>query len=124
MTLILAAWVAFAAAAPITGTWNMGVQAGHVVPLPLVLAQDGTSLKGTITLPTGQDFNKRVEVQLAGDIVDGELHLSGTFDNGKETETLEIDGKMLEDGTLEGHFDMPGHPHLPWTAERLKERKR
>jgi hypothetical protein len=122
MTFIVAAWLAIAAAPNITGTWNMALQGGHVIPTPLVLKQDGKSLTGTIALPT-QDVTKRLDVQLTGELVDDAFTLSGTVENGKEAAPLTIDGKILEDGTLEGHLDFQGHAHLPWAAERLKERK-
>jgi hypothetical protein len=128
MTFIVAALVAIAAAPSLTGTWNMGLQGGHVVPTALVLTQDGTSLTGTIVLPT-QDPNKQIEVPLSGDIADGVFKLTGPIEtaesaeNGKAPTTLTIDGKVLEDGTLEGQLDLPGHAHLRWTAERLKNRK-
>ncbi len=122
MRFIVAALLAIAAPSNVTGTWNMALDAGHVIPTPLVLKQDGQSLTGTIALPT-QDVTKRVEVRLTGELVDDAFTLSGTVDHAKEPTTLTIDGKVLEDGTLEGHLDLPGHAHLPWTAERLKERK-
>jgi hypothetical protein len=123
MKFIVTALLAIAAAPNITGTWNMALQGGHVVPTPLVLKQDGKTLTGTIAVPT-QDVTKRLEVQLTGELVDEAFTLSGTVENAKEpAATLTIDGKILEDGTLEGHLDLQGHAHLPWTAERLKERK-
>jgi hypothetical protein len=122
MKFILAALLAIAAPSNITGTWNMALQGGHVIPTPLVLKQDGKSLTGTIAIPT-EDIGKRVEVQLVGELVDDAFTLSGTVDHAKEPTTLTIDGKVLDDGTLEGHLDLQGHAHLPWTAERLKERK-
>ena len=122
MNFIVAAWLAIAAAANIAGTWNMALQGGHVIPTPLVLKQDGRVLTGTIAVPTA-DVTKRVEVQLTGELVDDAFTLSGTVESGKEPAKLTIDGRVLEDGTLEGHLDFAGHAHLPWTAERLKERK-
>lgn len=122
MRFIVAALLAITAAPNMTGTWIMALQGGHVVPTPLVLKQDGKSLTGTIAVPT-QDVNKRLEVQLTGELVDDAFTLTGMVENAKEPATLTIDGKILEDGTLEGHLDLQGHAHLPWTAERLKERK-
>ncbi|HEY2906586.1 MAG TPA: hypothetical protein VGJ29_11855 [Vicinamibacterales bacterium] len=121
MRFIVAALLAIVAPSNVTGTWNMALDAGHVIPTPLVLKQDGKTLTGTIALPT-QDITKRVEVRLTGELVDDAFTLSGTVDHAKEPTTLTIDGKVLADGTLEGHLDLPGHAHLPWTAERLKER--
>jgi hypothetical protein len=106
----------------LTGTWNMGLQGPHVIPTPLVLAQDGKSLTGTIGLPT-QNFGDRVEVKLTGEVGDRAFNLSGTVENSKDYTKVAIDGTILEDGTLEGHIEVPPHGKLAWTAERLKERK-
>jgi hypothetical protein len=121
----LAANVVVAAELPsITGTWNMGLEGDHVIPVALVLKQDGHTLTGTIALPT-QNAGSRVEVKLSGEIADGAFKLSGTVEGAKEPNTLAISGKLLDDGSMEGTFEMPGHGHgsMPWTAERLKERK-
>jgi hypothetical protein len=66
-----------------------------------------------------------VEVKLSGEIADSAFKLSGTVEGAKEPNTLAISGKLLDDGSMEGTFEMPGHGHgsMPWTAERLKERK-
>jgi hypothetical protein len=66
-----------------------------------------------------------VAVKLSGDIADGAFKLSGTVEGAKEPTTLAISGKLLDDGSMEGTFEMPGHGHgsMSWTAERLKERK-
>ena len=121
----LAANLAVAAESPnITGTWNMGVEGDHVIPVALVLKQDGHKLTGTIALPT-QNAGDRVEVRLSGEFADGAFKLSGTVEGAKEPTTLAISGKLLDDGSMEGKFEMPGHGHgsMSWTAERLKERK-
>jgi hypothetical protein len=121
----LAANLAVAAESPnITGTWNMGLEGDHVIPVALVLKQDGQKLTGTIALPT-QNAGDRVEVRLSGEFADGAFKLSGTVEGAKELTTLAISGKLLDDGSMEGKFEMPGHGHgsMSWTAERLKERK-
>ena len=41
-----------AESAGLTGTWNMGLQGGHVIPVALVLKQDGDSLTGVVSMPT------------------------------------------------------------------------
>ena len=108
----------------LTGTWNMGVEGDHVIPVALVLKQDGKKLTGTIALPT-QNAGQRVEVALAGELADRSFTLSGTVEGAKEPTKLDISGKLLDDGSMEGTFVMPGHGHgsMSWTAERLKERK-
>jgi hypothetical protein len=110
---------AFAEAANITGTWNMGLQGDHVIPTAFVLKQDGKALTGTIAMPT-QRNGQRVEIQLSGSIADGAFSLSGTVD-GADT-TIEVAGKLNDDGSLEGTVKSR-HGTMPWTAERLKERK-
>jgi hypothetical protein len=64
-------------------------------------------------------------VKLSGEFADGAFKLSGTVEGAKEPTTLAISGKLLDDGSMEGKFEMPGHGHgaMSWTAERLKERK-
>ena len=108
----------------ITGTWNMGVEGDHVIPVALVLKQDGKKLTGTIALPT-QNAGQRVDVALSGELADRSFTLSGTVEGAKEPTKLDISGKLLDDGSMEGTFVMPGHGHgsMSWTAERLKERK-
>jgi hypothetical protein len=120
----LATNLALAESPNITGTWNMGLEGDHVIPVALVLKHEGHTLTGTIALPT-QNAGSRVEVKLSGEIADGAFKLSGTVEGAKEPTTLAISGKLLDDGSMEGTFEMPGHGHgsMPWTAERLKERK-
>ena len=115
---------AFAESPNISGTWNMGVEGDHVIPVALVLKQDGKELTGTIALPT-QNAGQRVDVALSGELADRSFTLSGTVEGAKEPTKLDISGKLLDDGSMEGTFVMPGHGHgsMSWTAERLKERK-
>ncbi len=118
---------AFAAADPptVTGTWNMGLQGDHVIPTALVLKQDQTKLTGTIALPT-QNAGQRVEVELSGEITNGVFKISGSVEHASEPTTIAISGSLKDDGSLEGTLAMTskGRDHnLPWTAERLKERK-
>jgi hypothetical protein len=120
MMLALLAAVLFSDAS-VTGTWNMGLQGDHVIPTALVLKQDGHDVTGTIALPT-QNVGQRVEVQLTGTFIDNELRLSGQVEHAKEPTTIAIQGKFGEDGMLEGTINVHER-QLPWTAERLKERK-
>jgi len=107
----------------IIGTWKMGLEAGHVVPVALVLKQDGQKLTGMIALPSRSSAEERVEVKLAGTLADRAFTLTGTYDHDNDPKTLDISGKLLDDGTMEGTFTMADHGKMPWTAERLKERK-
>ena len=127
MKIVTAALLLIAAADPktVTGTWNMGIQGDHVIPTALVLKQDDKKLTGTIALPT-QNVGQRVEVELSGEIADGAFTLAGTVDHATEPTSLTITGSLKDDGSLEGTLAMRNHGrdhNLPWTAERLKERK-
>jgi hypothetical protein len=118
----MAAALAAAESPNITGTWNMGLEGDHVIPVALVLKQEGQTLTGTIALPS-RNSSQRVEVKLAGALSDRTFTLTGTYDHDKDPKTLNISGKLLDDGTMEGTFSMADHGKMPWTAERLKERK-
>jgi hypothetical protein len=110
----------------LTGTWNMGLEGGHVIPVALVLTQDGDVLSGTIAMPT-QNFGQTVEILLKGELSSGAFALSGTVEGAKDPTTIEIKGKLNDAGMLEGTVTMSGrgdgHHDMPYTAERLKERK-
>ena len=110
----------------LTGTWNMGLEGGHVIPVALVLKQDGDVLSGTISMPT-QKIGQTVDVALKGGLANGAFALSGTVEGAKDPTTIEIKGKLNDEGMLEGTVTMSGrgdgHHDMPYTAERLKERK-
>lgn len=117
----LASTILLLADASVTGTWNMGLQGDHVIPTALVLKQDGHDVTGTIALPT-QNIGQRVEVKLTGTFADNVLRLSGDVEHAKEPTTIEIQGHFADEGDLEGTIAVHGRS-IPWTAERLKERK-
>jgi hypothetical protein len=110
----------------LTGTWNMGLQGGHVIPVALVLTQEGEALTGVISMPT-QKIGQTVDVALKGTLASGAFTVSGTVDGAKEPTTIEITGKLNDEGMLEGRVVMGGstgpHGDMAYTAERLKERK-
>ena len=114
------------AAASLAGTWNMGLQGGHVIPVALVLKQDGDALTGTVSMPT-QKIGQTVDVALTGTIADGAFTIAGSVEGAKDPTNIEIKGKLNDDGMLEGRVVMSGaqgpHGDMPYTAERLKERK-
>jgi hypothetical protein len=110
---------AFAESPNVTGTWNMGLEADHVIPTAFVLKQDGKQLTGTIALPTRDGH--RMEVQLSGSIADGAFSLTGTVE-GTEPSTIDLAGKLTDEGSLEGTMKSR-HGTWKWTAERFKERK-
>src|SRR5215467_10986398 len=97
----LALMLAADGAPNLTGTWNMGIQGGHVVPVALVLKQDGKVVTGTITLPT-QHVGERKDVELKGEFDDGTLKLSGSVDGAADPTTIEIEGRLQDDGSMEG----------------------
>jgi hypothetical protein len=110
----------------LTGTWNMGLEGGHVIPVALVLKQDGATLTGTISMPT-QRIGTTVDVTLKGEIADAAFTLLGSVESAKDPTTIEIKGKLNDEGMLEGRVVMSGaqgpHGDMPYTAERLKARK-
>ena len=110
----------------LTGTWNMGLQGGHVIPVALVLTQEGETLTGVVSMPT-QKIGQTVDVPLKGTLANGAFSLSGTVEGAKDPTTIEITGKLNDEGMLEGRVVMSGtsgpHGDMPYTAERLKERK-
>jgi hypothetical protein len=116
--IALAATLSAAETPSVTGTWNMGLEADHVIPTAFVLKQDGKQLTGTIALPTRDGH--RMEIQLSGTIADGAFSLTGTVETA-EPSTLDIAGKLV-DGSLEGTMKSR-HGTWHWTAERFKERK-
>jgi len=128
MRTILAASIALLLAADtaptVTGTWNMGLQGGHVVPVALVLKQDGNTVSGTVAMPT-QHVGERKEIELKGEFAAGVLKISGVVEGAADPTTIEIEGTLQEDGSMEGTLAMIGKEtrRVPWTAERLKERK-
>jgi hypothetical protein len=111
-----------AAVPDLTGTWNMGLQGQHVIPVALTLDQKGRKLTGVILMPT-QRAGETKDVSLAGEIVEAALTLSGTVEGAAEPTTIEIAGTLNDDGSMEGTLNGP-HGKMPWTAERLKERKK
>ena len=118
--LALAATLSAAETPSITGTWNMGLEADHVIPTAFVLKQDGKTLTGTIALPSRDGH--RMEIQLSGSIADGAFSLTGTIE-GTEPSTIDLSGKLVDDGSLEGTMKSR-HGTWRWTAERFKERKK
>ena len=125
MTKLIAAMAIVAAlAAPkdVTGTWNLGVQGDHVIPVGMELKQDGTKVTGLILLPTQK--GDRREISLAGEFVDGALKLTGVAEKDSNAGDLRLEATMDEDGVLSGTISMSDHARgMKWTAERLKAKK-
>jgi hypothetical protein len=114
-------------ASSLTGTWNMGLQGGHVIPVALVLKQDGEAVTGTVSMPT-QRIGQTVDVALKGDLAHGTFTLAGSVEGTKDPTSIEIKGRLNDEGMLEGTVTMggrgDGHREMPYTAERLKERSK
>ena len=116
--------------APLSGTWTMGLIGDHVIPVALVLDQNGTALTGTFIF-MGKDF------PVAGDVTDGKVTLKGkgpafgvrnAHDAGTAPQLADmvITGTVDADGALAGTLATKmgeGTGTIKWTAERLKERK-
>src|SRR5262249_11118916 len=97
----------------LTGTWQMLVQHHHGVPVALVLTQDGEKVKGTLTLPHGGD------VKLEGAFADGKLTLSTAADAAPGSMKIDLDAKILDDGSLAGNLSSDSMGKMDVTAERL-----
>jgi hypothetical protein len=122
LAAVLVAAAGISAESPtVTGTWNMGLQGDHVIPVALVLKQDGTKVTGTLAMPT-QRHGERVDVEMAGEIAGGAFTISGSVPGAAEPTTIALAAALKDDGSLEGTLTMRDHK-LPFTAERLKERK-
>jgi len=137
-----------AALASLAGTWNMSLIGDHVIPVALVLEQNGTALKGTFIM-MGKDF------PVTGELTGGKFTLKGkgpafgrpagdhaagaaaagapTPANGPQRATptagladMTINGTVNADGDLAGEMLTKMEERtgtIKWTAERLKERK-
>jgi hypothetical protein len=74
-----------------------------------------------------QKIGQTVDVALNGTIADGAFTIAGSVAGAKDPTSIEIKGKLNDEGMLEGRVVMTGaqgpHGDLPFTAERLKERK-
>lgn len=108
----------------VAGTWNMQVQGDHVVPVALVLTQAGSTVAGTVMLPSG-------DVPVKGEFTGGTLTLKGgtgtpppvaaSGGHAAPGGALVITARLTPDGTLEGEFS-GGRGAMKWTAERLRQR--
>ena len=80
--------------------------------MPLVLAQDGRKVTGTLTPPHGGDLS------LAGEFDKGELKLATAAEKGKHP-AVTLQAKLREDGSLSGFLSGP-MGDMTWTAVRAK----
>jgi hypothetical protein len=113
--------VVSAAAEPdLSGTWTLGVEGDHVVPMAMVVKQDGNKISGTIAMPTNQHGDRR-DIAFEGEVTATAI----TFATREGKPILEFVGRANDDGSLTGTVTMGGPEHtMNWTAERLKQRKK
>src|SRR5688500_16784737 len=83
----------------VAGTWNDATIGDHVVPVALVLEQDGTKVTGTLILH-GR------EVPVEGEYVDGVLSVATTAQESDGASNpfgaITIKATMKDDGTMAG----------------------
>lgn len=133
--------------ASLAGTWNMSLIGDHVIPVALVLEQDGVALKGTFIM-MGKDFPVTGELTGTKFVLKGQGpafgrpggdHAAGVAAGGaapaagpqRATATgaladMTINGTINPDGDLAGEMLSKFEERtgmIKWTAERLKERK-
>jgi hypothetical protein len=143
----LAAAQAQAKPASLTGTWNMSLIGDHVIPVGLVLEQNGTALKGTFIM-MGKDFPVVGEVtghtftltgkgpafgRPGGDHAAGAAAPARPAAAGPQgarptglTADMTINGTADAEGALAGEMLTKMEARtgtIKWTAERLKERR-
>ena len=80
----------------------MGLQGGHVIPVALVLKQDGDDAHRHDLDADAAHRDRRWTSRSRATIADGAFTLSGTVEGAKDPTTIEITGKLNDDGMLEG----------------------
>jgi hypothetical protein len=104
--------------ATVDGTWNVSLIADHVVPVALVLQQEGTVVTGTVII-------HGTDVPVTGDYTRGTLKLTASTEGADGTAhpfgAMTITATMKDDGTLAGEM-VSSRGIIPLTAERLKKR--
>ena len=97
-----------------------------MIPVALVLKQDGDTVTGTISMLT-QHIGQTVDVALKGELADGAFTLSGIGRRRQGSDDDRDQGQAERRRHARGpsHDDRHMGPHgdMPYTAERLKERK-
>ena len=93
------------------------------IPVALVLKQDGQTLTGTISMPTQRIGETRGRARSRASSPTARSRCPGTVEGATEPTTIEITGKLNDDGSMEGTSRQAPHGEMPWTAERLKERR-
>ena len=113
----------FAAAQPapkpasIAGTWNLGLMGGdHVIPVALVLEQDGATLKGTYIF-MGREF------AFAGNVTGNTFTLNGTSPLlGRPGQPPQHSGTAPAGSATQTPGDVKtAMGAMTWTAQRVKK---
>src|SRR4051812_3455710 len=63
----IAAPAAYAAESTLAGTWTLGVEGDHVIPMAMVVKQDGSKISGTIAMPINQQGDRR-DIAFEGEV--------------------------------------------------------
>ena len=105
------------ASASLSGEWKVSLYGGHVIPVGMVLIQDGDKVTGTLMMWNG-------EIDLTGDFAGGKLTVSGvhTPNDGTPGGTRKVSATMQPDGTLVGTFGFDDTHGMKLTAERFNAR--
>ena len=101
--------------APVAGRWILTTSADGphgATSMPLVLAQDGRKVTGTLTPPHGGDL------ALAGEFANGELKLATAAEKDKHP-AVTLQARLKDDGSLAGFLSGP-MGDMTWTAVRAK----
>lgn len=110
----------------LTGTWTVGLIGDHVIPMVLVLDQQGTSVRGALGF-MGKDY------PLSGDITGGRIALTAKFPasvspsgvHGSDLTDVVLTGAWDDHGGLAGVFTRNAGEqrwHMKWTGERATPR--
>jgi hypothetical protein len=104
-----------AAAASPAGKWVMALQApqGATSVTLDVKVDPANKVTGTLDGPNGP-------TPIKGEVKDGVLGFTISFDAGGQAIELYFEGKIKDDGKMTGTMSIPGMDSFPFTAERAK----
>ena len=95
------------------GNWNMSLDAGQgPMDIAVSLKLDGKKLTGMLTSQMG-------EVALAGEVAEGKVTFSISFDGGGGAMELTFIGTMKDADNMTGTMNGP-MGEIPWVAKRVK----
>ena len=111
-----------APAVDLAGTWNMGLQGDHVVPVALVIEQTGHELKATLTI-------MQRDIHFTGSLVDRTATLRsvekvaiGRHGGPGEPAFATLTATLRAGGLLDGELSAGERPAVKLSGERLRER--